>query len=102
MKRIRMQSLIACPGEMMGTKIMFLTLLSVTICFAQTDTLSLSFYPLHTGGYWEYKNVVTTWDLEYPAVMEASYYSKEVLGDTLMPNLKRYKILTEKLLGENS
>lgn len=63
--------------------------------FSQIDTTSLAFYPLRTHSYWEYNEHgedffdFYSWD---------TYYSVEVLGDTLLPNGKRYKILKKTSL----
>jgi hypothetical protein len=60
---------------------------------AQIDTLSLSYYPLRTGTYWEYhEHEVELWTPFYWDY----YYSIQVLGDSLLSNGKFYKIL-EKL-----
>jgi len=60
---------------------------------AQIDTLSLSYYPLGTGNYWEYhEHEVELWT---PFSWDY-YYSIRVYGDSLLSNGKIYKIL-EKL-----
>lgn len=54
------------------------------------DTTSLNYYPLHTNNYWQYRDY--TKDLFGPFSW-ISYYSVEVIGDTLFSNGKKYKIL---------
>lgn len=57
---------------------------------AQVSSDVLSYYPLNTGNYWEYKEVISGFDgNEY--INEEYNYSLEVVGDTLLPNNKIYK-----------
>ena len=86
----------------MGRKTIVFILLCAKIGFAQIDTLSLSFYPLNTGNYWEYKADVTIWDFMYPPVTETYYYSVRVTGDTLLPNHETYKILKETRFDQDN
>ena len=57
---------------------------------SQIDTTSLNFYPLHDHNYWQYLEY--SWELWTPNSW-ISYYSIEVLGDTVLANGKKYKIL---------
>ncbi|MBN2010571.1 T9SS type A sorting domain-containing protein [candidate division KSB1 bacterium] len=73
--------------------LMFLLLIG-TRGFAQIDSTALSFYPLTTGNYWEYKETI----FEYPYIFDEHYFSVEVIGDTLLTNGKTYKILKRAYL----
>ena len=59
---------------------------------SQIDTTSLNFYPLHTNNCWQYRNY--TKDLFGPFSW-ISYYSVEVIGDTIFSNGKEYKVLEQ-------
>ncbi|MCK9282082.1 MAG: T9SS type A sorting domain-containing protein [Melioribacteraceae bacterium] len=75
-------------------KIFFLQILFLfSSLAAQTDTLkeALKFYPLHIGDYWQY-NVNKHSDGPYkPDTSWVGY--KEVIGDTVMDNNKKYFII---------
>jgi hypothetical protein len=65
------------------------------ILFSQSDTTYLSYYPLHTNNYWQYYEYIEDY---IPPMYQIKYYSIEVLGDTLLPNGKEYKILEKTYL----
>ena len=70
--------------------IVLLIFIYSSILWAQADSSLFSYYPLETGNYWEYELLFVDWpNIQY----EYSYQSKEVLGDTVMPNGLKYKIL---------
>jgi len=79
----------------------FLILLSVftSFTFAQVDSLSeaLKYYPLEIGNYWEYKN----YNWEFPIYYDSSAHSIEIIGDTILPNNKKYKILLQKNIPDD-
>jgi Secretion system C-terminal sorting domain/Sortilin, neurotensin receptor 3, len=49
-----------------------------------------TFYPLHTGDFWLYKTY--SW---FEGEYSESITRKEILGDTLLPNNKKYKIIKD-------
>jgi len=65
--------------------IIFFIILFVGFVKAQVDTTD--WFPTQTGNYWEYM----AWTGEGP-----KYFSIKILGDTLMPNGKEYKIFYKK------
>ena len=67
--------------------------------FAQVDSLSeaLKYYPMEIGNYWEYKNYY--W--EYPFYYDSSAHSIEIIGDTILPNNRNYKILLQKNIPDD-
>ena len=65
---------------------------------AQIDTTSLSLYPLHTGNYWEYSEILC----DTPFICDTTYFSLEVIGDTLLPNDKLYKIILKKSIPDSN
>lgn len=73
---------------------------STGFTFAQYDTLldAEKYYPLQTSNYWEYMNYYSYWPYEE----DSSFFSVEVVGDTIMPNNKEYKILVYKSIPLNS
>ena len=79
-------------------KVSFLLVFSVNI-FAQIDTTSLSYYPLNDGDYWEYLYELD--DYLYPPGGYVAYYSYKVIGDTLLPINKTYKIIEIKKFGSS-
>jgi len=57
--------------------------------------IALSYYPLKTGDYWEYRS--DYWDYtDPPFYRDSSFYSIEVIGDTILSNDMKYKILAKK------
>lgn len=64
---------------------------TIKIVTAQVDTTD--WFPMQTGNYWEYM----AWTGEGP-----KYFSIKVLGDTLMPNNKEYKIFYKKYFDTSS
>ena len=73
-------------------------LLIISSLHSQIDSTALSFYPLNIGNYWEYELIFIdpSWTWEY------SYESKEVIGDTLMPNGKLYYVIETKSIPDTS
>jgi hypothetical protein len=65
--------------------------------FAQIDTTSLSYYPLNDGNYWEFLEELD--DYMWPPGSQREYYSHKVIGDTLFPQNKSYKVIERKKLG---
>ena len=68
--------------------------LFISNSFAQIDSTALSFYPLNTGNYWEYKEI----EFEGPYIFETNYFAVTVTGDTLLTNGKYYKIIEKQYL----
>jgi len=64
---------------------------TIKIVTAQVDTTD--WFPMQTGNYWEYM----AWTGEGP-----KYFSIKVIGDTLMPNNKEYKIFYKKYFETTS
>lgn len=65
------------------------------------DSLSsddLRYYPLETGNYFEYLSIYS--EMPYPP--DSSANSVTVLGDTILGNGKKYKILLNKKIPEDS
>ncbi|HPG39326.1 MAG TPA: T9SS type A sorting domain-containing protein [bacterium] len=75
-------------------KIIVLLAILTTNCLAQIDTTALSFYPLHTGNYWEY--VETTFEMSY--IFDRDSFTVTITGDTLLTNGKSYQILAKQYL----
>ncbi|GAB4288102.1 MAG: hypothetical protein Kow0098_05410 [Ignavibacteriaceae bacterium] len=59
----------------------------ITIGFATAQVDTTDWFPMQTGNYWEYM----AWTITGP-----KYFSIKILGDTLMPNGKLYKIFYKK------
>ncbi|HED08658.1 MAG TPA: hypothetical protein ENI57_11120, partial [Ignavibacteria bacterium] len=72
----------------MKLKILLFLFLPQVFLSAQIDTTD--FFPMQTGNYWEY--AAST--LNGPV-----YFGTTVIGDTLMPNGKTYKILKDKYIN---
>lgn len=74
--------------------LVILIFLTLSLVYSQTNPINreLEYYPLSTGNYFEYKSF--SW--EWPYYSDSSAYSIKVLGDTLLENGKRYKILLTK------
>ncbi len=68
----------------------FIILLS--ICFAKAQIDTTDWFPMQTGNYWEYM----AWD------SPPKYFSTKVIGDTLMPNGKEYKVFYTKHFANTS
>jgi len=76
-----------------------ITLILIEISFCQFDSSNLTFYPLHPGDYWEYVREIS--DFPNPDVnIITDYYSKEVIGDTIMPNGKIYNVIIQKSIPD--
>jgi hypothetical protein len=58
---------------------------------AQVDTTD--WFPMQTGNYWEYM----AW-----TIMGPQYFSQKIVGDTIMPNGKEYKIIKEEYLNDSA
>ena len=80
-------------------KTLLFLILSTYFTFSQNDTLleAIKYYPLQNGNYWEYANHY--W--EFPYYDDSSFFSKQVIGDTILPNNKDYKILLEKRIPDD-
>lgn len=62
---------------------------SPLFCISQIDTSeALSYFPLQIGNKWQYYDVYTFDDYS-----SSHYRTVTVLGDTLMPNGKKYRVL---------
>jgi hypothetical protein len=64
----------------------------ITIGFATAQVDTTDWFPMQTGNYWEYM----AWD------SPPKYFSIKILGDTLMPNGKEYKIFYMKYFDISS
>ncbi len=73
-------------------KLVLHIILLSSICFAQVDE-RLKFYPLHVGDFWQYKGTKTIMDRPDPDTIWIC--TKEILGDTIMPNGKKYYHIRE-------
>ncbi len=67
--------------------------------FAQVDSINeaLKYYPLQIGNYWEYKN--SYWEL--PFYYDSSAHSIAIIGDTVLSNNNKYKILLQKNIPDD-
>lgn len=72
-------------------KIFLISLIAINFSVAQVDTTD--WFPIQTGNYWEYM----AWTGEGP-----KYFSVKIIGDTLMPNGKEYKIFYKKYFDTSS
>lgn len=81
-------------------KALLFLILSTSFTFSQNDTLldAIKYYPLQTGNYWEYMDYYLDYD---PYEEDSSFFSKVVVGDTIMSNDKTYKILIRKSIPFN-
>jgi Secretion system C-terminal sorting domain len=77
----------------MITRIFILILSFVFSLHAQVDS-ALSYYPLKTGNTWQY-----WYHYKGSSMSESTYVSVNILGDTLMPNGKLYKIIDGPILN---
>lgn len=71
--------------------IILISLFAVSLTVAQVDTTD--WFPMQTGNYWEYM----AW-----TIMGPKYFSVKIIGDTLMPNNKEYKIFYKKYFDSTS
>lgn len=70
--------------------ILLYCILFISLINAQIDTtLHLSYFPLHIGDKWQYEIS----DYNHPSLDTTFYEIYEVLGDTVMPNHKKYSYL---------
>ncbi len=66
------------------------------ILFAQSNSEYLEFYPLNIGNYWEYEEVVMTYELPWWLPnFDTTFYSVTVASDTILDNGQSYFILLE-------
>jgi hypothetical protein len=78
--------------------ILFYVLVLLNLVRGQDSLFSaLSFYPLNDGDYWEYRE--SFW--EYPFYYDSSFYSIQVIGDTILSNKLKYKILERRKIPDN-
>lgn len=78
-----------------------ISLLAISVVFvanAQIDSV-LSFYPLQTGNIWQYWY---HYKIAYTNRSESTYVTVKIVGDTLMPNGKSYKVFDKVIFGYNS
>ncbi len=76
--------------------VMFIAgLLLVTPATAQVDTTLLRWYPLDQGNYWQYSYYFADWRVPE---FDSGHFSLEVVGDTVMPNGKKYAVLERREL----
>jgi hypothetical protein len=71
--------------------IILFSLFAVSLTAAQVDTTD--WFPMQTGNYWEYMA---------GTIMGPKYFSVKIIGDTLMPNSKEYKIFYKKYFDTSS
>ena len=74
----------------------FTIVLIFTSAFSQIDTTDIGFYPLHTGNYWEYQNIGAIWGAE----VDTTYFSLKVLGDTVLSDNLKYKIIEKRSIPD--
>ena len=76
-------------------------LISLNLTYAQDSLFTaLSFYPLNNGDYWEYRE--DFWDYSFPPFYyDSSFYSIQVIGDTILSNNLKYKILEKRKIPDN-
>jgi hypothetical protein len=78
--------------------LLFLFSLSINGLLAQDSLqIALLYYPLNDGDYWEYSQ--SFW--HDPYYSETSYFSIEVVGDTILVNEKKYKILERRTIPDD-
>ena len=53
---------------------------------------ALNYYPLHIGDFWQYQFIYSKFEIFHE---DTSIIHREVIGDTLMPNGKKYFIVHE-------
>lgn len=75
------------------SKFIIIFFLFYNLIFAQNSNIeALSFYPLHIGNIWHYM---------YPYESDTTYSKIEVIGDTILDNGFRYKILMKKSISSD-
>jgi hypothetical protein len=75
--------------------LLLLVLFNIQLVFSVPDSSFIDFHPLQVGNYWEYQLEILD---HFEATQEYSYFSIEVIGDTLMQNGKSYsKIIKETI-----
>ena len=73
------------------------TILCLKCVVAQSDSTLIEYYPLQIGNRWEYEDKFEDFQKDTTTL---SYFTVEVIGDTMMPNQKRYQILLKKSLPD--
>ncbi len=76
-------------------KTLYLSLFILQSAFGQINSDYLEFYPLKTDNYWEYEEIIVTYDTMWLPIYETNYFSISILGDTLLQNGRKYYILQE-------
>jgi len=66
------------------------------LLFSQIDTLSLSYYPLDLGNYWQYSCDVS----QMGSNPYTYYFSREVISDTSLPNGLKYYLIEKKFIPD--
>jgi len=73
----------------------FLFLALQSLSFAQIDTTAfLQYFPLNHGNIWQYE--CRYYEHAWDTVEVVDYFTREIVGDTVMPNRLCYKITCEK------
>ena len=73
--------------------IIFFLLISSALIGQQLDPLyDFSFYPMHIGDKWFYKT--STYDMGPSPTID--YHFKEIIGDSLLPNGKKYFVVSDQ------
>ncbi len=73
------------------------TILCPKFAVPQSDSTLFEYYPLQIGNRWEYENKFEDFQNDTTTF---SYFTVEVIGDTMMLNQKRYQILLKKSLPD--
>lgn len=72
-------------------------ILYAACALAQADSTLLDYYPLQIGNRWEYEDKFEDFQKDTTIF---KYFSVEVIGDTLLPNQKRYQVLRRKSIPD--
>jgi hypothetical protein len=82
--------------------IMSIFLILLSNISAQDSVLTaLSFYPLDTGNYWEYKDSVNDYMI-FPPQYSESFHSVKIIGDTILTNGIKYKIMERRNIPDTT
>ncbi len=81
-------------------RILVLHTFLLSIVFAQYDSTYLSYYPLNTGDYRQYQRISTNWEVS--PIPEYSYFSTEIIGDSILPNQIQYKTIIHRSIPDTS
>lgn len=79
----------------MSSKIILLSIGILSVVFAQVDSTT-AFYPMETGNMWQYWY---HYKIGGTSISESTYVTIKIVGDTLMPNGKWYKIFDGPILS---